>query len=419
MNQTLNGAASLGLIDSLYSIIEEDAYILDRIDQVPFIDTPLHISVLAGHVHFSLEIIRLKPSLAKKLNPKGYSPIHMALQNDQIEIVLRLVDVDQDLISIQGREGLSPLHIAALEGKDEVLAKFLVLCPKSINVLTVRKESALHIAVKNGKIGSLKILLEWTREACISSIINWSDEEGNNIMHLAAIGNQIEVDNQIEMVKLLLTYNVDIKSKNLKGFSAVDILRQNEFLGDKELEEKLDDEHNIIVKQLRLAKILLKWTLWFIKRLAITDHREIVDMSKEDRNAILVVSVLIATATYQAVLSPPDKEKIELIYMSYNCRYFTYILFKYFNTLAFVASMIEICLHLPSGIRYTLHLVLPLVNCYILLMLFWLSCYTGVLTTGAVIVFILTKIPALRQKISGDLNPKKKIKRLEDEERID
>lgn len=162
-------------------------------NQVPFVDTPLHISASAGHVHFSLEIMRLKPTLAKKLNPKGYSPIHLALQNNQTEVVFRLVDIDRDLVSIQGREGSTPLHIAAFGGKDEVMAKFLVSCPKSIKELTVRKESALHIVVKNGNIEALKFLLKWIRQARITSILDWRDEEGNNIMHLATLGNQIEV----------------------------------------------------------------------------------------------------------------------------------------------------------------------------------------------------------------------------------
>ncbi|XP_022973226.1 ankyrin repeat-containing protein BDA1-like [Cucurbita maxima] len=193
MNQRLNAVASSGDIDSLYLILQEDAYILERIDQVPFVDTPLHISASAGHVPFSLEIMRLKPSLAKKLNPEGYSPIHLALQNNQTKTVLRLVDIDRDLVCIQGRDGLTPLHIAASGGMDDILAKFLTSCPKSIKQLTNRNESALHIAVKREDIESVKILLQWIQQTCMTSILNWCDDEGNNAMHRVALGNQIEV----------------------------------------------------------------------------------------------------------------------------------------------------------------------------------------------------------------------------------
>lgn len=88
----------------------------------------------------------------------------------------------------------------------------------------------------------------------------------------------------------------------------------------------------------------MRWALWFIKRLVITDHREIVHMSKGDQNAILVVSVLIiATATYQAILSSPDKDKFKC----FNMYFITYDIFRYSNTLAFGESMMEICIHLP------------------------------------------------------------------------
>ena len=137
--------------------------------------------------------MKLKPSLAKKLNPEGYTPIHLALQNNQMKTVLRLVDIDRDLVSIQGREGLTPLHIAASGGMVDILAKFLTSCPKSIKELTNLNESALHIAVKSEDIESVKILLKWIQQTCMASILDWCNDEGNNAMHLAALGNKNEV----------------------------------------------------------------------------------------------------------------------------------------------------------------------------------------------------------------------------------
>ncbi|XP_023511575.1 ankyrin repeat-containing protein BDA1-like [Cucurbita pepo subsp. pepo] len=335
MNRRLNEVASSGDIDSLYMIFQEDAYILERIDQVPFVDTPLHISASAGHVPFSLEIMRLKPSLAKKLNPEGYTPIHLALQNNQTKTVLRLVDIDRDLVSIQGREGLTPLHIAASGGMDDILAKFLTSCPKSIKELTNRNESALHIAIKNEDIESVKILLQWIQKTCMASILNWCDDEGNNAMHLAAL------ENQIEMVKLLIN-KVDMKAKNLEGKTALDIMKEHGHVEDKEVREMLHGSH--IFKN--VAKCLHS-ILLFVKRLVITDYREILYMSKKDRNGILVVSVLIATATYQAALSPPE---IDRDFFIQHYKWIPYECFVQLNTWAFIASMIEICVHLPSGI---------------------------------------------------------------------
>ncbi|XVE52735.1 hypothetical protein DITRI_Ditri02bG0147000 [Diplodiscus trichospermus] len=89
-HERLRGAAQAGNIDELYAIIRENAYILESIDQIPFIDTPLHIAAAAGHTDFAMEIMNLKPSLALKLNSDGFSPIHLALQNGQKEMVLDL-----------------------------------------------------------------------------------------------------------------------------------------------------------------------------------------------------------------------------------------------------------------------------------------------------------------------------------------
>ncbi|KAL9433136.1 hypothetical protein AB3S75_028037 [Citrus x aurantiifolia] len=112
-DQRLNAAAQAANVDALYELIWEDAYLLDQIDQVPFVDTPLYIAASMGHVNFALEIMRLKPSFARKQNQYGFSPLHLALQNSHTQMVLLLIDVDRNLIRVQGKEGVTPLHYVA------------------------------------------------------------------------------------------------------------------------------------------------------------------------------------------------------------------------------------------------------------------------------------------------------------------
>ena len=195
MDPRLESAAKAGDIEMLYSLIKEDAYLLERIDGVPFIDTPLHIAASAGHVCFSLEIMRLKPSYARKLNHSGLSPVHMALKNEKFQTVTSLVEMDRELVQVQGREGKTPLHFAAERGTVDVLAKFLSVCPKSILDLTIRKETALHIAVKNDNLEAVKVLLGWLDHVNKDVILRLADDEGNTILHLATSRNQIEVKN--------------------------------------------------------------------------------------------------------------------------------------------------------------------------------------------------------------------------------
>ncbi|KAI7987484.1 Ankyrin repeat-containing protein BDA1 [Camellia lanceoleosa] len=79
--QRLKEAAEEGDINGLYSCIKEDPHILDGIDDIPFVDSPLHTAASVGHTHFALEMMNLKPSFTKKLNPEGLTPLDLALRN--------------------------------------------------------------------------------------------------------------------------------------------------------------------------------------------------------------------------------------------------------------------------------------------------------------------------------------------------
>ena len=198
MEQRLETTAKAGDIDCLYLLLKEDAYLLERIDQVPYINTPLHVAASTDNVYFALEIMRLKPSFARKLNPDGYSPIHLALQHGQTQMVLRLLDFDRDLVRVQGREGKTPLHFAAEYDMIDLLAEFLSVCPESIQDWTIRKETALHIAVKHNKLEVLQVLVGWLQLVeKDNQILNWTDDEGNSVLHIASSRSQFEVSGSI------------------------------------------------------------------------------------------------------------------------------------------------------------------------------------------------------------------------------
>ncbi|CAI8608389.1 unnamed protein product [Vicia faba] len=63
----LNAAAQTDDIDLLYTVIHDDPWILEIIDSIPFVETPLHIAASLGHIRFAIEIINLKPSFVWKL----------------------------------------------------------------------------------------------------------------------------------------------------------------------------------------------------------------------------------------------------------------------------------------------------------------------------------------------------------------
>lgn len=193
MDERLNELARIGNIDLLYDLIRQDPYILERVDESPFIDTPLHVAAMAGNIHFAIEMMRLKPSFTRKLNPNGFTPVHIALQSYNVDLVIRMINIDRELVRVQGKECNTPLHCVAEEGNVELMVEFLLACPESILDVNVRKESALHVAVKNNRIDTVKVMLEWLKLLDAVFVLGWTDEESNTILHIAASRNYVQV----------------------------------------------------------------------------------------------------------------------------------------------------------------------------------------------------------------------------------
>lgn len=203
-----------GDIERLYELIAEYPNILEHFDNVSFWETPLHIAAEKGQTHFAMELMTLKPSLALKLNVSGFSP---TLQNNHFRMVRAFLAIDSSLVSIKGRGRITPLHYVAQLGNEELLSEFLFACPSSIEDLTIKCETAVHIAVKSHQFMAFKVLLGWVRRVNREEILDWKDEDGNTVFHLAASINQTEVMD-------LLRSMVNVKAKNLDGETAMDIL---------------------------------------------------------------------------------------------------------------------------------------------------------------------------------------------------
>ncbi|KAK8697676.1 hypothetical protein V6N13_113815 [Hibiscus sabdariffa] len=71
-----------GDVDALYRLIYNDTNVFNRIDEMEFVDTPLHVSDASGNTGFAMEMMSLKPSFTRKLNRDGFSLIHLALLKD-------------------------------------------------------------------------------------------------------------------------------------------------------------------------------------------------------------------------------------------------------------------------------------------------------------------------------------------------
>ncbi|KAL2517195.1 Ankyrin repeat family protein [Abeliophyllum distichum] len=245
-------------INNLYDSINSNPDYLEGPNNQLFFQTPLHIAASEGHTRLALEILRLKPSLGKKLNPDGLCPLDLALRNGHTATVKGLIRYDPNLIRVQGREGITPLHHVVEMENIELLIRFLLECPSSIKDLTVRYETAVHIAVRKQKFRAFKVMK-------------------------------------------LLTKLVDLNAKNLEGKTSSDILLDlrsgnatNFSMGarDYAFSSVLEDT---LSSSTSMYDMCIKFGAYM--------H---LGLSGDMRSAFLVIIALIATATYQAALAPPS-----------------------------------------------------------------------------------------------------------------
>nr|BAG15869.1 ankyrin repeat protein [Bruguiera gymnorhiza] len=301
MNQDLKEAAEAGNINNLYELIRRDAYLLEHLDQVPFVETPLHAAASTGQIEFAMEIMNLKASFAGKLNQDGFSPMHLAVQKGRTLMVLWLLDVDPDLVRVKGRGGKTPLHCAVELGDVAVLTEIFEACPESIKDVTNEGDTAFHVALKNNHVEAFQVLLGWLQRCVFRDalfwrrqLLNWKNKEGNTALHIALSRNLLPA------AKLLAELPVYGDINNEAGATAIAILKGQ--IQGKEVLRKLRHRpklgHATPCKDLTSAPSICEaQTLWLERR------RNTLPIEKF--NLLVVVHTLIATITFQAALSPP------------------------------------------------------------------------------------------------------------------
>ncbi|XP_052478494.1 ankyrin repeat-containing protein BDA1-like [Gossypium raimondii] len=259
MDQSFRTISRTGDVSELYKLIQRDGNVLRCFDEVEFIETPLHVAADEGCIGFAMEMMKLKPSFARKLNQQGLSPIHLALEKGHKEMVLRFLQMDKDLVRVRGKNGETPLHyISKVGNHDSLLDRFLKACPDCIRDVTTENRSALHIATEN---------------------------------------NRLDV---VQMLKLLLSCKADKHATNQSGLTALGVAEQH--------------NNRESIRILRgcfipgVSNIKYEWEKQVVKYVAKASSiifNDLDNISSDDRNALLVVLGLLLTGTYQATLSPP------------------------------------------------------------------------------------------------------------------
>ncbi|KAK8664865.1 hypothetical protein V6N13_084638 [Hibiscus sabdariffa] len=296
MDQSLRTAAVTGDVGELYSLIQRDGNVLRRFDDVEFVDTPLHIAADEGCVAFAMEIVNLKPSFARKLNPQGLTPLHLAVKRGHKEMVLSFLEIDKDLARVRGKNGETPLHFISKVGDPNgLLDRFLEICPECIGYVTIKNRTALHTAVENNRLDVFRGLIRTlTKKDCCREVVNRKDEDGNTALHIAAIHNQPE------MLKLLLNCKADKHATNQAGSTALDVARQHNNI------ESVVILHGCFGSGVsNFKRKLEKKIVNYVSKASLLVFHDLDNISSDDRNALLVILGLLLATTYQATLSPP------------------------------------------------------------------------------------------------------------------
>ncbi|EOY18340.1 Uncharacterized protein TCM_042945 [Theobroma cacao] len=74
MQERVRNAAKEGHVEALYELIREKADFLKDIDQMEFVDTPLHVAAAAGRTGFCIGVDGLKAITCYEAEPRQVEP---------------------------------------------------------------------------------------------------------------------------------------------------------------------------------------------------------------------------------------------------------------------------------------------------------------------------------------------------------
>ncbi|XP_050232451.1 ankyrin repeat-containing protein BDA1-like [Mercurialis annua] len=307
----LYAAAAKGCVETFNSLIVRDPLILYKISLSSFVETPLHVSSLLGHLDFTVAILEKCPGMAAKLDSLRRSPLHLASAEGHTDVVIALLSVNRSVCLGCDEEGRIPLHLAAMRGNLEAARELVSYCPESIShELTDDGDTVLHLCVKFNQLDALKLLVELVDD---DEFIIKSNRDGNTVLHLAAMLKRFQ------MIKYLISLpqvNKSVNYKNRMGLTALDLL-QHTFRDFKNLEiqetlrevgakRAVELNHNLLTSSIEEPTLSVsrqtssKRKTWFKKCMKYIQYNV-----EETRGALMIVATVIATMTFQAAMNPP------------------------------------------------------------------------------------------------------------------
>ncbi|CAN6813358.1 hypothetical protein HID58_051621 [Brassica napus] len=253
------------------------------------------------------------------LDKEGFSPLHAAAGTGQVETVRAILGIDKKLCRLKGRDGKTPLHVAAMRGKTDVIREIVSSCVDCVEDETVQGQTALHIAVMHQEIGAVVAIVELITVMNRIEVLYKKDEQGNTPLHLATWRKNRQVIEVLVEAIPEESKTFEVNAMNKMGLSALDLLVMfPSEAGDREIYEKLiqagAQRGSDIGTTTNIQRTTSSTSACQERAMESQSHKDLVkyftfkkhrDSPSEARSALLVVASLVATATFQASLTPP------------------------------------------------------------------------------------------------------------------
>ncbi|KAL4296909.1 hypothetical protein GQ457_12G024000 [Hibiscus cannabinus] len=303
MEKKLYDAAVQGNKLSLLNLLEDDALLLDRFITGRYPETPLHVASMLGHLEFVDEVLARKPELAKEVDSRKSSPLHLAAAKGYLQVAKSLLQVNPDMCLVCDIDGRNPLHIAAMKGHLGLLRELVQARPWAARRLMEQGETILHACVRCNQLEALKLLVERVSD---HEFVNSKNVHGNTILHLATVSF------------LISSTTVDVNCENEDGFTALDLLSQNQRdMEEKEIVESLERMEatrakdkllsNGQLKAIRTKILLSTWEgTWKPKRRKNGKRMDNETWIEKQGQSLMLVATLLAAMAFQAGINPPS-----------------------------------------------------------------------------------------------------------------
>ena len=154
------------------------------------------------------------PSTIEQGDESGWTPLHIAAHMGNWKFVKLLLEKGNSPAYLRNKDGLSAFHIAAKEANHAVMEELVEACPDIYELLDNRGRTALHFAAESGTYEANDFFVGRPE---LKAFFNEQDKEGNTLVHLAAINDQLELSSYLKYDR-----GVDLNATNKEGFTTTD-----------------------------------------------------------------------------------------------------------------------------------------------------------------------------------------------------